>query len=290
MLPVLFEFFGVPDPDRPVPHIDPEVKQRQLFGVLRKLVQRGAEDTVALIEDLHWIDGASAAWLEQWVEAIAGTRFVLIVNFRPEFEATWARKSYYQQLPLAPLSTQAVRQLLESLLGPDPSIAGLADVIHARTGGNPFFTEEVVQSLIESGTLQGSAGDYRLTAPVETLDVPASVHAVLAARIDRLADREKQLLQTAAVIGKEFSEPVLTQVLADVAPARRGRGRRDRHAADAGTGRVRLRAGALPGRRVHLQAPADAAGGLRHAAARAPGACPCGGGASERRDLRREAR
>ena len=218
VLPVLFEFFGVPDPDRPVPHIDPDVKQRQLFGVLRKLVQRSAENTVALIEDLHWIDGASAAWLEQWVDAIAGTRFVLIVNFRPEFEATWVRKSYYQQLPLAPLSTQAVRQLLASLLGPDPSIAGLADAIHARTGGNPFFTEEVVQSLIESGKLRGTAGDYRLTASVDTLDVPASVHAVLAARIDRLAEREKQVLQTAAVIGKEFSEPVLVQVLADVAP------------------------------------------------------------------------
>jgi class 3 adenylate cyclase/tetratricopeptide (TPR) repeat protein len=218
VLPVLFEFFGVPDPDRPAPHIDADLKQRQLFGVLRKLVQHGAEDTVALIEDLHWIDGASAAWLEEWVDAIAGTRFVLIVNFRPEFEATWVRKSYYQQLPLAPLSTHAVRQLLESLLGPDPSIAGLADTIHARTGGNPFFTEEVVQSLIESGKLKGSTGDYRLTAPVETLDVPASVHAVLAARIDRLAEREKQVLQTAAVIGKEFSEPVLRQVLADLAP------------------------------------------------------------------------
>jgi adenylate cyclase len=218
VLPVLFEFFGVPDPDRPAPHIDADLKQRQLFGVLRKLVQHGAEDTVALIEDLHWIDGASAAWLEEWVDAIAGTRFVLIVNFRPEFEATWVRKSYYQQLPLAPLSTHAVRQLLESLLGPDPSIAGLADTIHARTGGNPFFTEEVVQSLIESGKLKGSTGDYRLTAPVETLDVPASVHAVLAARIDRLAEREKQVLQTAAVIGKEFSEPVLVQVLAEVAP------------------------------------------------------------------------
>jgi adenylate cyclase len=218
VLPVLFEFFGVPDPDRPAPYIDPELKQRQLFGVLRKLVQHGAEDTVALIEDLHWIDGASAAWLDEWVEAVAGTRFVLIVNFRPEFEAGWLRKSYYQQLALAPLSTAAARELLETLLGPDPSIAGLADAIYARTGGNPFFTEEVVQSLIESGKLQGSAGNYRLTAPVATLDVPATVHVVLAARIDGLAEREKQVLETAAVIGKDFSAPVLTRVLADVAP------------------------------------------------------------------------
>ncbi len=218
VLSVLFEFFGVPDPDHPALHVDPDVKQRQLFGVLRTLVQRGAENTVALFEDLHWIDGASAAWLEEWVDAIAGTRFVLLVNFRPEFAPTWGRKSYYQQLPLAPLSTEAVRQLLAGLLGSDPSIAGLADAIHARTSGNPFFTEEVVQSLIEAGKLAGTAGDYRLTAPVSTLDVPASVHAVLAARIDRLAEREKLVLQTAAVIGKEFSEPVLVLVLAEVAP------------------------------------------------------------------------
>jgi len=164
------------------------------------------------------MDGASAAWLEQWVDAIAGTRFVLIVNFRPEFEAPWVRRSYYQQLALAPLSTEAVRELLAGLLGADPSIAWLADMIHARTGGNPFFTEELVQALIESGKLHGSAGQYRLTAPVETLDVPASVQAVLAARIDRLKERDKRVLQTAAVIGKEFSEPVLGQVLAEVAP------------------------------------------------------------------------
>jgi adenylate cyclase len=164
------------------------------------------------------MDGASATWLEQWVDAIAGTRFVLIVNFRPEFEATWVRRSYYQQLALAPLSTEAVHELLAGLLGADSSIAGLADMIHARTGGNPFFTEELVQARIESGKLHGRAGEYRLTAPVETLDVPASVQAVLAARIDRLSERDKQVLQTAAVIGKEFSEPVLRQVLAEVAP------------------------------------------------------------------------
>jgi len=219
ILPVQFEFFGVTDPELPAPRLDPEVKQRQLVGVLRKLVQHGAEDTVALIEDLHWIDGASAAWLEQWVDAIAATRSTLLVNFRPEFEAAWARRSHYRELRLPPLSAESVRQLLGNLLGPDPSLAGLADAIHARTGGNPFFTEEVVQSLIEAGTLAGVAGAYRLTAPVAAREVPASVHVVLAARIDRLAERAKLTLQTAAVIGKDFSEPVLAQVLADVAPS-----------------------------------------------------------------------
>jgi tetratricopeptide (TPR) repeat protein len=123
------------------------------------------------------------------------------------------QKSYYRQLPLAPLGPEALRELLGDLLGGDPSISGLADKIHERTRGNPLFTEEVVQSLIESRKLEGTRGAYRLVTPVDELAIPASVQAVLAARIDRLPEREKQVLQTAAVIGKEFSEPVLAEVV-----------------------------------------------------------------------------
>jgi adenylate cyclase len=217
VLPVMFEFFGVPDPERPVPHMEPEAKQRVLFGVLRKIVQGadprvGATNFVTLIEDLHWMDTASEAFLEQWVDALAGGRGLLILNFRPEYRAGWMQKSYYRQIPLAPLGPAAVAELLADLLGRDPSLAGLAAAVHARTGGNPFFTEEVAQALVESGQLTGERGAYRLVTALEKLEVPSRVQAVLAARIDRLPEREKQLLQTAAVIGKEFSEPVLARV------------------------------------------------------------------------------
>jgi class 3 adenylate cyclase/tetratricopeptide (TPR) repeat protein len=221
MLPVVFEFFGVPDPDRPVRrNIDSETRQRQLFEVLRREVREGnaGGQLVTLIEDLHWIDAGSEAFLEQWVDAIAGSRALLLLNFRPEYHAAWMNKSYYRQIPLAPLGSEAVRELLGDLLGNDASIAGLAQAIHESTGGNPFFTEEVVQSLIESGVLAGARGRYRMTTPIAQLEVPPTVHAVLAARIDRLAEREKRLLETAAVIGKDFSEPVLVNVLAEVAP------------------------------------------------------------------------
>jgi class 3 adenylate cyclase len=199
VLPVLFEFFGVADPERPAPPMDPEARQRQLFAVLRRLVQRDDAEgpAVTLIEDLHWIDAGSEAYLEQWVEAISGGRGLLLVNFRPEYRAGWMQKSYYHQLPLLPLGIEATRELLEDLLGSDPSTARLAETIQARTEGNPFFTEEVVQSLVESGHLEGRKGSYRLVTPVERLEVPDSVHALLAARIDRLAEREKRLLQTA---------------------------------------------------------------------------------------------
>ena len=214
VLPVLFEFFGVPDPENPAPYMDPDQRQRQLFGVLRRLGARTGPrtPTLTLIEDLHWIDGASEAWLAEWVEATAGAPTLLLTTFRPEYHADWMQNAWYRQLPLAPLGPDAIRELLDDLLGSDPSIGGLAAAIHERTGGNPFFTEEVVQSLIEAGNLEGTQGAYRLVSPVETLAIPARVESLLAARIDRLPEREKHVLQAAAVIGFEFSEPILEAV------------------------------------------------------------------------------
>ena len=117
---------------------------------------------VVLIEDLHWMDSVSETFLEELVDAVSGSSFLLLVNFRPEYSAGWTSKSYYRQIPLAPLGPEAVRELLDDLLGPDVSTHGLADSIHERTGGNPFFTEEVVQTLIESGHLEGTRGSYKL--------------------------------------------------------------------------------------------------------------------------------
>jgi adenylate cyclase len=218
-LPLIFDFMGVPDPENPAPRIDPEARQRQMFDVVRRVVQaRGQKETqVTLLEDLHWFDGGSAAFLEPLIEAGAGARLVL-VNFRPEYQVPWMGKSYYHQLPLAPLGPEAIREMIEALLGNDSSTAGLAEAIHARTGGNPFFTEEVVQNLIETGKLKGSKGAYRLVTPIDRLEVPSSVQALLAARIDRLAEREKDVLQTAAVIGREFDEPTLAAVVEQAAP------------------------------------------------------------------------
>src|SRR6516225_7346831 len=218
LLPMVFEFFGVTDPEHPPPRMDPEAKLQQLFAVLRKEMREGrtANRLVTLVEDLHWMDAGSEALLEQWVDAIAGSRSLLIVNFRPEYHATWTAKSYYRQIPLAPLGPAAVRAMLEDLLGNDAAIEGVAKSIYARTAGNPFFTEEAVQSLIESGALEGTRGSYRLVKPIEQLQVPPTVQALLAARIDRLGEREKFVLQSAAVIGNEFSEPVLRRVINEI--------------------------------------------------------------------------
>jgi class 3 adenylate cyclase len=213
-LPLLFDFLGVSDPQRPAPRLDPEARQRQIIAVMRQVIQSVSEEqpTVTLVEDLHWLDDASGEFLEHMVDARAGSRNLLLLNFRPEYHADWMQKSWYRQIPLTPLGREAIAELLADLLGNDPSIAALAGPIHARTGGNPFFTEEVAQTLIESGQLEGTRGAYRLVTSIERLAVPATVQAVLAARIDRLPEREKRLLQVAAVIGKDFPEPLLAAV------------------------------------------------------------------------------
>ncbi|MBW2578961.1 MAG: AAA family ATPase, partial [Deltaproteobacteria bacterium] len=152
-LPLLFDFLGVADPQRPAPRLDPEARQRQLLAVMRQVIQSVSEErpTVTLIEDLHWMDEASGEFLAHMVEAREGSRNVLLLNFRPEYRADWMQKSWYRQIALTPLGKEAIAELLADLLGSDPSLAGLASPIHARTSGNPFFTEEVTQTLIESG-------------------------------------------------------------------------------------------------------------------------------------------
>src|SRR6266542_2595730 len=213
-LPLLFDLLGVSDPQRPTPQMAPEARQRQLFASMRRLThaQSRREPTVSLIEDLHWIDRGSEAFLENLVEALPGTRSLLVVNFRPEYHAAWMQRSYYQQLPLTPLTSEAINALLRDLVGADASVRTLPDLIRERTGGNPFFIEEVVQALVEDGSLVGVKGAYKLVKPIEKVAVPPTVQAVLAARIDRLESREKHLLQTAAVIGKKFAEPVLKHI------------------------------------------------------------------------------
>lgn len=213
LLPVLFDFLGAPDPERPPP-ANADARHRQLLAAVRGLVEAGGRTgrRVMLMEDLHWLDPSSDLFLEQYVDAIAGTRSLVVLNFRPEYSASWMRKSYYRQIPLVPLGAAAIKEMLTDLLGADPSLDGLAELVHERTGGNPFFIEEVVQSLVGNGALEGRRGAYRLVHSVDEIAIPPTVQAVLAARIDRLPEREKTLLQRASVIGREFSEAVLRRV------------------------------------------------------------------------------
>jgi tetratricopeptide (TPR) repeat protein len=176
-----------------------------------------------VFEDLHWIDSETQALLDSLVESLPTAHVLLLVNYRPEYQHGWGSKTYYTQLRLDPLPPASADELLQALLGDDPSLAPLKQLLTARTEGNPFFLEESVRTLLESGVLVGAPGAYRLAKPVESLQVPATVQAVLAARIDRLSREDKHLLQCAAVVGTDVSLP-LVQAIAEQPEAALHRG------------------------------------------------------------------
>jgi class 3 adenylate cyclase/tetratricopeptide (TPR) repeat protein len=214
-LPLLFDFLGVPDPERPAPALSPEMRQRRVLELVKRMsvARSQREPAVLLFEDLHWIDAATQTFVEALADAAEGNRTLMVVNYRPEYRADWTHRSYFEQLALRPLDAGGIEEMLAEWLGSDPSLSGVGEHLAARTAGNPFFVEEVVLALIEAGRLAGVRGHYRLVGDSDEIEIPASVHGVLAARIDRLGEREKQVLRSAAVIGGEFPESLLARVV-----------------------------------------------------------------------------
>ena len=225
-LPLLLDFLGLPDPKRPPLVLDAGARRERLSACVCRLVQTqsASTPTVLLIDDVHWVDDESNAVLARLVEAVGWTRTLLLLNFRPEYAADWMRTSYYQPLELAPLASDGADALLHELLGDDPALAAVRAVIKERAAGNPFFIEEIVQSLVDQGVLVHEAptrttggkrryAPLRLAQPIDELRIPATVQSLVAARIDSLPEQVKYVLQEAAVIGKRFSEPVLRLAL-----------------------------------------------------------------------------
>src|SRR5215472_2923265 len=157
-----------------------------------------------ILEDLHWIDSETQGLLNLLVDAIANARMLLLVNYRPEYRHEWGSRTHYMQLRLDPLPRESAEEMLSALLGDDKDLIALKRLIIERTDGTPFFIEEIEQSLFEEGVLRRN-GTVALARPISAIKVPATVQAVLASRIDRLAPSEKELLQTLSVVGLEFT-------------------------------------------------------------------------------------
>ena len=204
-VPALLSLLDALPEDSPFLKLDPpQRRQRTLDALKRVLLRESQEQPLLLVfEDLHWIDSETQALLGSLVESLPSARLLLLVNYRPEYQHGWGNKTYYAQLRLDPLPAVSADELLQALLGDDASLRPLTQLLIARTEGNPFFLEESVRTLVETGVLVGEGGAYRLGQALPTIQVPATVQAVLAARIDRLPPEDKRLLQTAAVIGNE---------------------------------------------------------------------------------------
>src|SRR5262245_53698232 len=219
-LPALLALLDALPADSPFLTLDPlQRRQRTLDGLKRLLLRESQVQPLLLVcEDLHWIDTETQALLDSLVERLPTARLLLLVNYRPEYQHGWGSKTYYRQLRLDPLPPASADALLQALLGDDPGLVPLTPLLSARTGGNPFFLEESVRTLVETGMLVGTPGAYRRAKTLANLQMPATVQAVLAARIDRLPPEEKHVLQTAAVIGTEVPLP-LVQAIAELPEA-----------------------------------------------------------------------
>jgi predicted ATPase len=213
-LPAFLALLDVPVEDASWANSDPAQRRRRTLDACRALLLREAQvqPTIVVFEDLHWTDSESLAFIDSLVESLPKASLLLLVNFRPEFRGAWSAKSYYTRIRIDPLQPQGAAELLQDRIGDDASLRTLKQLLIERTEGNPFFLEESVRTLIESGALVGERGDYRLVAPLTAIALPVTVQSVLAARIDRLGPEDKRLLQSASVVGKDFAFVLLRDI------------------------------------------------------------------------------
>src|SRR6266849_2240594 len=202
-LPALLALLDVPVEDAPWQALDPAQRRQRTLDAVKNLLLRESQVQPVLVvfEDLHWIDFETQALLDSLVESLPTARVLLLVNYRPEYRHVWGGKSYYTQLRIDPLAAEGAAALLDALVGAGQPLEPLKRLLVKR--GNPFFIEESIRTLVETGALAGERGAYRLTRPIQAIEVPATVQVILAARIDRLLPEDKHLLQVAAVVGKD---------------------------------------------------------------------------------------
>ncbi len=212
--PVLWLLDAVPEEDGLWDLEPPERRQLTLDAVKRLLLRESrVQPLVLVLEDLHWIDSETQALLDSLVESLPAAPVLLLVNYRPEYSHGWSGKSYYRQLRIDPLPPESAEELLRALVGDGSALTPLKRLLIERTEGNPFFLEESVRTLVETGALAGERGAYRLIKNAQAIHVPATVQALLAGRIDRLPPEEKRLLQAASVIGKDVPFALLEAIV-----------------------------------------------------------------------------
>ncbi|AQV99212.1 hypothetical protein BJN34_35640 (plasmid) [Cupriavidus necator] len=214
-LPYLLYLLGISEPHSTLSAMDPRLRRQRTFeAIVRLLVSESqSQPVVLLFEDLQWLDRETEAFLDELAAHVGDSSILLLVNYREEYAHDWRYQSYIQ-LRLEPLGQMEAEGLLATLLGSDSELRSLMQLILAKTEGNPFFMEEVVRTLAEEGAILGGPGSYRIATPAVSLHIPTTVQGVIAARIDRLSQAQKALLQTLAIIGTDFSFSMVRYVAA----------------------------------------------------------------------------
>ena len=210
---LLSDFLGVGSPDEEVRSLDPRSRHVRLRAVVRRIVKAaGRNVAVFIVEDLHWLDEVSGDFIETLVEAVEGTHALLVLNYRPPYRASWMSRPYFRELSLHELGPANILYVVHDLVGTAPELAEISAHVAERSGGNPFFAEELARSLTESGVVAGERGACRPGGSTLEMSLPPTLEAVIGARVDRLPEREKFLLQIGATIGREFPLVVLERV------------------------------------------------------------------------------
>jgi adenylate cyclase len=217
-LQLLHEFFGVARPDAPALALGPRARQSRLLAVVRDLIRHEAHvERVIVIEDLHWLDEASEEFVSAFVEAVAGTRTFLLLNYRSAYRAPWLGTELFEQIDLAELAAAEMDALVAELLAPLTPLPDIARLVCRRASGNPFFAEELVRTLAETNVISADTG--LPTGGLEAVEraLPATIEAVIGARLDRIGEPERTLLQMCSIIGKEIPLAVLEHVASPIA-------------------------------------------------------------------------
>jgi predicted ATPase/class 3 adenylate cyclase len=213
-LPHLFALLGIPSGDARLDEMDPSIRRRRTREAVKSLIVRESlnQPLILIFEDLHWVDAESEALLNLIADSIGTAQILMMVNYRPEYRHNWGNKTYYTQMRLDPLGPDNAAELLSAMLSDDIALDSLKATIIERTQGNPFFMEEMVQVLFDQGVLVRD-GVVSIARPLTSIQIPSTVKGILAARIDKLAAADKDLLQSLAVIGKEFPIGLVRRVV-----------------------------------------------------------------------------
>jgi adenylate cyclase len=210
---LLDDLLGILDPETAFPDIDPDARRRRLTALIQSAWLAQTTAALYVMEDAHWIDHVSESMFSAFLHVIRQTPSTVLITYRPEYVGPLADVPGAQTISLAPLSYAETGALLDQLLGPDPSVTAIKELISERAGGNPFFAQEMVRELAERGVLDGDRGGYQNATDIADVTIPATLHATLAARIDRLDASAKRTLNAAAVIGSRLDAELLSSVV-----------------------------------------------------------------------------
>jgi predicted ATPase len=191
-----------------------EKRRRQTFDGLKAAFVGESQNkpVVVILEDIHWIDQTSEEFLLYLSSSVAKNRIMIMALHRPFYQCHWARSSSYQQISLRRLTHTESEEMLHKMLEVQEVAAEVKDLVQKKAEGNPFFMEELILELLESGLVRKDGKVCRLVDPAANPPVPATVQDVIMARIDRLEDIYKRTLQLASVIGREFFFTILEKI------------------------------------------------------------------------------